>query len=76
MDRPPITPAAATTLVTSPITAACFSCHDGTSSQAHMTAMGGSLYKARSAVSTTLDVETCLDCHGVGKGFDIVLVHR
>jgi OmcA/MtrC family decaheme c-type cytochrome len=73
---PTITAAAATTLVTSPITAACFSCHDSTGARSHMTAMGGSLYKARSAVSTTLDAETCLDCHGVGKGFDIVLMHR
>ncbi|MBS1108743.1 MAG: decaheme c-type cytochrome, OmcA/MtrC family, partial [Anaeromyxobacteraceae bacterium] len=73
---PAITPAASTTLVTSPITATCFSCHDSTEAQAHMTAMGGSLYRPRSAVSTTLDVETCLDCHGVGKGFDIVLMHR
>ena len=73
---PAITPAAATTLVTSPITAACFSCHDGAEAQTHMKAMGGSLYKPRSAVSTTLDVERCLDCHGVGRVFDIVLVHR
>jgi OmcA/MtrC family decaheme c-type cytochrome len=73
---PAISPAAATTLVTSPITAACFSCHDGAGARTHMTAMGGSLYKARSTVSTTLDVETCLHCHGVGRGFDVVLMHR
>ena len=42
----------------------------------HITAMGGSLYVPRSTVSTTLDVETCLDCHGVGKIFDVVRMHR
>jgi OmcA/MtrC family decaheme c-type cytochrome len=73
---PAITPAAGTTLVTSPITAACFSCHDDATATAHMRAMGGSLYAVRSTVSTTLNVETCLDCHGVGKIFDVVMVHR
>jgi OmcA/MtrC family decaheme c-type cytochrome len=73
---PAITPAAGTTLVTSPITAACSSCHDGAEAQTHMKAMGGSLYKARSAVNPALDVERCLDCHGVGRVFDVVLMHR
>jgi OmcA/MtrC family decaheme c-type cytochrome len=73
---PTITPAAGTTLVSSPITAACFSCHDDATTSTHMRAMGGSLYAVRSTVSTTLDVETCLDCHGVGKIFDVVMVHR
>ena len=73
---PAITPAAGTTLVNSPITAACFSCHDDATATAHMRAMGGSIYAVRSTVSTTLHVETCLDCHGVGKIFDVIMVHR
>jgi OmcA/MtrC family decaheme c-type cytochrome len=71
---PAITLPADTTLVSSPIASACFSCHDD--AMAHITAMGGSLYKPRSTVSPVLDAERCLDCHGVGKLFDVVLKHR
>ncbi len=42
------TPAAGTTLVTSPITAACFACHDSSSAAAHMKANGGVIYQRRS----------------------------
>ncbi len=42
------TPAAGTTLVTSPITAACSACHDSTIAQDHMKANGGAIYKPRS----------------------------
>jgi OmcA/MtrC family decaheme c-type cytochrome len=55
-------PAAATTLVSSPIASACFSCHDTNIAKAHMILQGGSLYEAR---STALQkTETCVVCHG------------
>lgn len=53
--------AANTTLVTSPITAACSACHDTTQAREHMRLNGGSFATARStALATT---ETCLICH-------------
>jgi OmcA/MtrC family decaheme c-type cytochrome len=42
------TPAAGTTLVTSPISAACFACHDSIVAKDHMKANGGSIYEKRS----------------------------
>jgi OmcA/MtrC family decaheme c-type cytochrome len=44
------TPAAATTLVTSPITAACVACHDAPSARDHMQANGGSFYAPRTVI--------------------------
>ncbi len=38
-------------LVSSPIAAACFSCHDSSAATAHMKANGGSLYEKRSVVT-------------------------
>ncbi|GFO66408.1 OmcA/MtrC family decaheme c-type cytochrome [Geomonas paludis] len=61
-DTDTTTPAAGTTLVTSPITAACFSCHDSSLAKEHMVANGGSIYLDR---TTALGrKETCLICHG------------
>ena len=68
-----ITEAAATTLVTSPITAACFACHDNTQSVAHMRGNGGSIYATRSAALGTL--ETCMVCHDTGRIADIKVMH-
>jgi len=56
------TPAAASTLVNSPIASACSSCHDTPVARAHMVVQGGSLYEPRS--SALLRLETCLVCHG------------
>ena len=57
----------------SPISSACFGCHDGTAAMAHMRLNGGSLYEARSAALSK--IETCLVCHGAGKTADIKAVH-
>jgi OmcA/MtrC family decaheme c-type cytochrome len=56
------TEAAGATLVSSPISAACFACHDTSANKAHMVSMGGSIYEARS--SALAKTETCLTCHG------------
>ena len=67
------TAAASTTLVNTPITAACASCHDSGPAIAHMTGNGGAFYEARATALTK--VEQCLVCHGNGRTADIKTVH-
>lgn len=76
------TPAAGTTLVTSPITAVCFTCHDnnttvsagmGQTPVAHMKAQGGSIYEARS--TALLKTELCNTCHGTAGASSIGSAH-
>jgi OmcA/MtrC family decaheme c-type cytochrome len=67
------TPAAATTLVSSPTAAVCSACHDSNDDIAHMKANGGSFYQGRTAALGT--TETCLVCHGTGRIADIAVVH-
>jgi OmcA/MtrC family decaheme c-type cytochrome len=68
------TDAAASTLVISPLTTQCFSCHDSSLARAHMEANGASIYKPRStALATT---ETCMVCHDVGRVADIKAAHK
>jgi OmcA/MtrC family decaheme c-type cytochrome len=73
-----------TTLVNSPITSACYACHDTNTARLHMLANGGMLNVARSTVSTAVagvntkpiaNTEQCLICHGAGKVADIKSVH-
>jgi OmcA/MtrC family decaheme c-type cytochrome len=65
--------ASKTTLIESPITAACSSCHDSPTYVAHMRQMGGTFYGSRdSALAKT---ETCLLCHGAGAAAAISDVH-
>ncbi len=68
------TNAAATTLVNSPTTNACFSCHDTAKAQQHMTANGGSIYAPRAAALAK--AEQCLLCHAGGKIADVEVVHQ
>ena len=63
----------AASLVSSPISAACFSCHDTQSAKNHMVTNGGAVYEARSTALTK--GEACLVCHGAGKEFDAAVVH-
>jgi OmcA/MtrC family decaheme c-type cytochrome len=68
-----ITQAAATTSVISPISTACFACHDSTQAKAHMEINGGSIYAPRStALATT---ETCMVCHATDRIGDIKAMH-
>jgi len=57
--------AAPTTLVSSPISSACYSCHDSAIAKGHMVANGGSIYEARA--TALAKSELCLVCHGVAN---------
>ncbi|WP_243322852.1 OmcA/MtrC family decaheme c-type cytochrome [Geothrix sp. SG200] len=67
------TNAASTTLVSSPITAACSSCHDSAAEIAHFRGNGGAFYEPRA--TALLKVEQCMVCHGPGRTADIKAVH-
>ena len=62
-----------TTLVSSPIASACFSCHDSDLAKAHMQSNDGSIYEARS--TALAKTEQCALCHLAGKVADIKAVH-
>jgi OmcA/MtrC family decaheme c-type cytochrome len=71
-------------LVSSPISAACFGCHDSKEAVSHIQVNGGTLYQPVSSVSVsgTADrskgfakVEQCMVCHGPGRTADIKEVH-
>jgi OmcA/MtrC family decaheme c-type cytochrome len=74
------TEAAATTLVSSPITAACVSCHDSASAISHFKTNAGSFYEPRS--TALAKTESCLVCHGTAASIfnetppAIKVVHR
>jgi OmcA/MtrC family decaheme c-type cytochrome len=72
-----VTAPATTTLVTSPITAACVACHDSNAAFSHMDLNGGAFYAPRSSMpSGILGVrESCMVCHGAGAIADIKAVH-
>lgn len=63
-----------TTLVNSPITAACGACHDTAIAKKHFADNGGSFYQPRSAALNTQ--EACLMCHGPSKIAAIAQVHK
>ena len=56
-----------TTLVVSPIVAACSACHDSPIAIDHMQTNGGSFYEARTTAFTKPQQEECLLCHGPGR---------
>jgi OmcA/MtrC family decaheme c-type cytochrome len=66
------------TLVESPMTSACFACHDSSSAKNHMKLNGGVIYGRRGdyLVNGKLEnKESCLICHGKGRDYDVVVVH-
>jgi OmcA/MtrC family decaheme c-type cytochrome len=66
--------ASGTTLVESPITAACSACHDAPIAINHMKEMGGTFYGTRTeALART---ESCMLCHGPGTIAAIAAVHK
>ena len=64
-----------TTLVVSPIVAACSACHDSAIAVDHMQTNGGSFYEARSVAFTKPQQEECLLCHGPGRIASISDLH-
>ena len=76
-------------LVTSPVTSACFGCHDSKIAVSHYLLNGGTVYGSVSAVSTGgarpavgastgfgfTKVESCMVCHATGKVGDIKAAH-
>ena len=67
-----------TTLVKSPIVAACSACHDSPGAIDHMQTNGGLFYEARAklpGVANGNPQEQCLTCHGPNRLASIALVH-
>jgi hypothetical protein len=56
-----------TTLVVSPIVAACSACHDSPIAIDHMQTNGGSFFEARTTAFSKPQQEECLLCHGPGR---------
>jgi OmcA/MtrC family decaheme c-type cytochrome len=72
-----ITNAASTTLVISPIAAACVGCHDAPMMIDHMEANGAKFYQPRSAaLAAVAPLEQCMICHGPGTIAPIADVHK
>jgi OmcA/MtrC family decaheme c-type cytochrome len=71
-----ITPAAGTTLVSSPIATVCFACHDSALARQHMENEGGSIYKPRA--TALAKVELCMQCHSSTSAFGLGIanVHK
>jgi hypothetical protein len=64
-----------TTLVNSPIAAACVACHDTPPAIDHMQTNGASIWEPRSIALTKPQKEECLICHGPNRLASIALVH-
>jgi OmcA/MtrC family decaheme c-type cytochrome len=72
-----ITQAASTTLVNSPVMAACVGCHDAPVAIDHMQTNGGHFYEARSsALAAGATLEQCLLCHGANNAVAIKAMHQ
>jgi OmcA/MtrC family decaheme c-type cytochrome len=69
------TEAAPTTLVISPIAAACSACHDSPAAVDHMQTNGASFWEVRSVMAARQQGEQCLICHGPNRIAAISLVH-
>ncbi|WP_296276257.1 OmcA/MtrC family decaheme c-type cytochrome [Rhodoferax sp.] len=60
--------------VVSPYAAACVSCHDSQSAKTHASLNGGQVQVKRGALIA--NGEGCVTCHGPGKEFDAVVMHK
>ena len=67
--------AANTTLIVTPIMAACSACHDSPAAVDHMQTNGGSFWESRAAAAAKQQGEQCLICHGPNRVAAISLVH-
>jgi OmcA/MtrC family decaheme c-type cytochrome len=78
MAKAALNTASATDIVTTPFAASCVSCHDRPAAKAHITLNGGVVNATRASARPTgvEDVESCAVCHGPGREFDAVKIHR
>lgn len=65
-----------TTLVNSPIAAACSACHDNPAAIDHMQTNGASIWEPRATAFSKPQKEQCLICHGPNRVAAISLVHQ
>jgi OmcA/MtrC family decaheme c-type cytochrome len=65
-----------TTLVVSPIAAACSACHDTAAAIDHMQTNGASIWEPRATAFSKPQKEQCLICHGPNRVAAISLVHQ
>ena len=65
-----------TDFVITPTAAACYACHDGEQTKAHMEQNGAIINANRSVVMAANSVETCSVCHGSGKSVDVAVAHQ
>jgi OmcA/MtrC family decaheme c-type cytochrome len=63
-------------LVSTPITAACASCHDSAAAQTHFAEGGGKYYAVRGGAASLVNTERCLSCHGAGQFMDVAKIHE
>jgi len=59
----------------SPQSAACYSCHENSTSRAHMEQNGGNFATTQAALDSGEVAETCEVCHGSGRSADVELIH-
>jgi OmcA/MtrC family decaheme c-type cytochrome len=78
MAKASLSSASPTDIVTTPFAGACVSCHDRAAAKAHITLNGGVVMGTRAAARPTgvEDVESCAVCHGPGRDFDTVKLHK
>jgi OmcA/MtrC family decaheme c-type cytochrome len=67
---------ASSTLINSPIVAACSACHDSPAAIDHMQTNGGSFWESRTDAANKKQGEQCLICHGPNRVASISLVHQ
>jgi OmcA/MtrC family decaheme c-type cytochrome len=61
--------------VTTPATAVCASCHDGSTAAAHMTGNGGNFATTQEAIDSGEVVEQCDVCHAEGRSAAVSALH-
>lgn len=61
--------------VITPQAATCTSCHDSATAIQHMVSAGGSSFGTVTQAQSLQTLETCADCHAVGRPYGVDVVH-